>query len=128
MFTQVTKGIKVSVQTTFGGTFVKSHKMYYTFGYTVTIENLGKDPVQLMTRHWEIFDALKATETVDGEGVVGRNPVIKPGDTHTYTSGCLLASTIGAMRGYYQMVNLTDVRAFKVEIPTFKFAAPSAIN
>lgn len=128
MFTQVTKGIKVSVQATFEDTFFKNYRMYYTFGYTVTIENLSKNTVQLMARHWDIFDALKVTEIIDGKGVMGRTPVIKPGETHTYSSGCLLASPIGAMRGYYQMVNLDDVRAFKAEVPTFKLVAPFVIN
>ncbi|WP_375323733.1 Co2+/Mg2+ efflux protein ApaG [Flagellimonas sp. GZD32] len=128
MFTQVTKGIKVSVKTSFEGTFFKNYKMHYAFGYTITIENLTKDNVQLMARHWDIFDALKDMETIDGEGVIGRKPVIKPGKSHTYSSGCLLASPVGAMRGHYEMVNFTNAEEFKVDIPTFKFAAPFAIN
>ncbi len=128
MFTQVTKGIKVSVQTTFEGTFFKNYKVHYAFGYTVTIENQSKNTVQLTARHWDILDSLKELETIDGEGVIGRKPVIKPGKSHTYSSGCLLASPIGAMQGYYHMVNLATSEEFEVEIPTFKFAAPFAIN
>nr|WP_297783025.1 Co2+/Mg2+ efflux protein ApaG [uncultured Allomuricauda sp.] len=128
MFTQVTKGIKVSVSTTFEGTFFKNYKVHYAFGYTITIENQGKDTVQLTARHWDVFDALKEMETVDGEGVIGRKPVIKPGKSHTYSSGCLLASPVGAMRGHYDMVNFTNAEEFKVLIPTFKFTAPFAIN
>ncbi|MBR9855513.1 MAG: Co2+/Mg2+ efflux protein ApaG [Algicola sp.] len=128
MFTQVTKGIKVSVNTTFEGTFFKNYKVHYAFGYTVTIENLGKDTVQLTARHWDVFDALKEMETVDGEGVIGRKPVIRPGKSYTYSSGCLLASPVGAMRGHYYMVNFSNAEEFEVEIPTFKFAAPFAIN
>ncbi|MEM9647872.1 Co2+/Mg2+ efflux protein ApaG [Flagellimonas flava] len=128
MFTQITKGIKVSVQTSFEGTFFKNYKMHYAFGYTITIENQSKDAVQLTARHWDIFDALKEMETVDGEGVVGKKPVIKPGKSHTYSSGCLLTSPIGAMRGHYEMVNFSSTEEFEVEIPTFKFSAPFAIN
>ncbi len=128
MFTQVTKGIKVSVSTSFEGTFFKNYKVHYAFGYTITIENQSKDTVQLTARHWDVFDALKEMETVDGEGVIGRKPVIKPGKSHTYSSGCLLASPVGAMRGHYEMVNFTNAEEFKVEIPTFKFMAPFAIN
>lgn len=128
MFTQVTKGIKVSVSTSFEGTFFKNYKVHYAFGYTITIENLSKDTVQLTARHWDVFDALKEMETVDGEGVIGRKPVIKPGKSHTYSSGSLLASPVGAMRGHYNMVNFTNAEEFQVEIPTFKFAAPFAIN
>ncbi|AWX45342.1 Protein ApaG [Flagellimonas maritima] len=128
MFTQVTKGIRVSVQTTFEGTFFKNYKMHYAFGYTITIENQTKNTVQLTARHWDIFDALKEIETVDGEGVIGKKPVIKPNKSHTYSSGCLLASPIGAMKGHYNMVNLASSEEFEVNIPTFKFAAPFAIN
>ncbi|WP_127138422.1 Co2+/Mg2+ efflux protein ApaG [Flagellimonas oceanensis] len=128
MFTQVTKGIKVSVRTSFEGTFFKNYKVHYAFGYTITIENQSTDTVQLTARHWDVFDALKDIETIDGEGVIGRKPVIKPGKSHTYSSGCLLASPVGAMRGFYQMVNFSNAEEFEVEIPTFKFAAPFAIN
>ena len=128
MITQVTKGIKVSVQTTFEGTFFKNYKMHYAFGYTITIENQGKEAVQLTSRHWDILDSLKDLDSIDGEGVIGKKPVIQPGASHTYSSGCLLASPIGAMKGYYTMVNLNSTEVFDVDVPTFKFAAPFALN
>ena len=121
MITQITKGIKVSVKTTFEGTFFKNYKMHYAFGYTITIENQSKDIVQLTARHWNIFDSLKEMEIVDGEGVIGKKPVIKPSKSHTYSSGSLLASPIGAMNGFFQMANLSSSEEFLVEIPTFKF-------
>jgi ApaG protein len=128
MITQITKGIKVTIQTTFEGTFFKNYKMHYAFGYTITIENQSKDTVQLVSRHWDIFDSLKELETIDGEGVIGKKPVIKPGKSHTYSSGCLLASPIGAMKGHYNMMNLTSEENIEVEVPTFKLAAPFALN
>lgn len=128
MITQVTKGIKVSIQTTFEGTFFKNYKMHYAFGYTITIENQSKDTVQLVSRHWDVFDSLKEQETIDGEGVIGKKPVIKPGKSHTYSSGCLLASPIGAMKGHYNMMNLSTSQHIEVEVPTFKLAAPFALN
>lgn len=128
MVTQVTRGIKISVQTNFEGTFYKNYKMHFAFGYRVTIENQSKDSVQLVSRHWKIMDALNKTEIVDGEGVIGKKPVLKPGESHTYSSGCLLTSPIGAMRGYYNMVNFTSTRKFRVVVPTFKLSAPFAIN
>ncbi|MBT8187013.1 MAG: Co2+/Mg2+ efflux protein ApaG [Croceitalea sp.] len=128
MITQITKGIKVSIQTTFEGTFFKNYKMHYAFGYTITIENQSKETVQLTARHWDILDSLKEMETIDGEGVIGKKPVIRPGKSHTYSSGCLLASPIGAMRGYFNMVELATTEQFEVDVPTFKFAAPFAIN
>ncbi len=102
--------------------------MHYAFGYTITIENQSREKVQLISRHWDIFDSLKELETVDGEGVIGKKPVIRPGKSHTYSSGCLLASPIGAMQGYYNMVDLSSAETFEVEIPTFKFSAPFALN
>ncbi|MCM4168621.1 Protein ApaG [Arenibacter antarcticus] len=128
MITQVTKGIKISVNTSFEGTFFKNYKMHFAFGYTITIENQSKAPVQLTSRHWQIYDSLNDLEILDGEGVIGKKPVIKPGDSHTYSSGCLLTSTIGAMKGHYNMVTLTNSEKFRVYIPTFKFSAPFALN
>lgn len=128
MVQQVTNGIKISVETTYEGSFYKNYKMQYAFGYTVTIENQSKDSVQLNARHWEILDALNNIEIVSGEGVVGKKPVLKPGESHTYTSGCLLTSPFGAMQGHYSMVNFTTSKYFKVTIPTFKLSAPFAIN
>ena len=128
MVQQVTKGIKISVETTFEGSFYKNYKIQYAFGYTVTIENQSKDSVQLNARHWEILDALNNVETVSGEGVIGKKPVLQPGESHTYTSGCLLTSPFGAMQAHYSMVNFTTTKKFQVTIPTFKLSAPFAIN
>ncbi|BCY27428.1 Co2+/Mg2+ efflux protein ApaG [Flavobacterium okayamense] len=128
MVTQITKGIKISVLTGFEGTYFKNHKIHFAFSYEVTIENQSKDSVQLKSRHWEIYDALNNKEIVDGEGVVGKKPVLKPGEKHTYTSGCLLSSPIGAMKGFYEMVNFTSTKNFQVIIPTFKLSAPFALN
>lgn len=128
MVQQITKGIKISVETTFEGSFYRNYKIQYAFGYKVTIENQSKDSVQLQSRHWEILDALNNEEIVDGEGVIGKKPVLKPGESHTYTSGCLLTSPFGAMQGYYTMVNFTTTKKFNVDIPTFKLSAPFAIN
>ncbi|MEZ4797376.1 MAG: Co2+/Mg2+ efflux protein ApaG [Flavobacteriaceae bacterium] len=128
MVQQVTKGIKISVETNFEGTFYKNYKVHFAFGYMVTIENQSKDTVQLNSRHWEILDALNNTEFVDGEGVIGKKPVLKPGESHTYTSGCLLTSPFGAMQGHYNMVNLNNTSKFKVTIPAFKLSAQFALN
>ena len=128
MVTQITKGIKISVLTCFEGSYFKNYKIHFAFSYQITIDNQSKDSVQLTSRHWEIYDALNNKEIVDGEGVVGIKPVIKPGESHTYSSGCLLASPIGAMNGFYNMVNFTSTKNFKVIIPTFRFSAPFALN
>lgn len=128
MVQQVTKGIKISVETNFEGTFYKNYQIQFAYGYKVTIENQSKDSVQLFARHWIIQDALNNIEIVSGEGVIGKKPVLKPGESHTYTSGCLLTSPFGSMSGHYNMVNFTTTKKFKVAIPSFKLSAPFALN
>jgi len=128
MVTQITRGIKISVLTSFEGTYFKNYKIHFAFSYEITIENQSKDSVQLNTRHWEILDSLNENEIVDGEGVIGKKPVLKPGETHTYNSGCLLSSPFGAMSGYFNMINFTTTKTFKVIVPTFKLSAPFALN
>jgi ApaG protein len=128
MVSQITQGIKISVSTSFEGTYFKNHRIQFAFSYHITIENQSKDSVQLNTRHWEIYDSLNDLEIVDGEGVIGKKPVLKPGEKHTYSSGCLLSSPFGAMKGYFSMVNFTTTTNFKVYIPTFRLGAPFALN
>jgi ApaG protein len=128
MVTQITRGIKISVLTTFEGTYFKNHKMHFAFSYEITIENHSKDSVQLMSRHWEIYDALNHKEIVDGDGVIGKKPVLKPGETYTYSSGCLLCSPFGTMKGHFNMVNFTTTKAFRVIVPAFKLNADFALN
>lgn len=128
MVSQITRGIKISVKTSFEGTYFKNYKIHFAFSYEITIENNSKDSVQLNSRHWEIFDSLNDIEIVDGEGVIGQKPVLKPGDSHTYSSGCLLASPHGSMRGFFNMVNFTSTKNFRVIVPTFRLSAPFALN
>ena len=128
MVTQITRGIKISVLTSFEGTYFKNYKLNFAFSYQITIENHSKDSVQLISRMWEILDSLNDKETVIGEGVVGKKPVLKPGESHTYKSGCLLSSPFGAMRGYFNMINFTSTKNFKVIVPSFKLSTPFALN
>lgn len=128
MIQQVTSGIKISVETNFEGTFYKNYKIHSAFGYCITIENQSKDCVQLNSRFWKIKDALNDTVIVQGEGVIGKKPVLKPGESHTYRSGCLLTSPFGSMSGHYNMINFTSTKRFKVTIPSFKLSAPFALN
>jgi len=128
MVSQITRGIKISVKTSFEGTYFKNYKIHFAFSYEITIENHGKDSVQLTSRHWDIYDSLNDPETVDGEGVIGKKPVLKPGDSHTYSSGCLLSSPFGAMKGHFNMINFTSTRSFRVIVPSFKLSAPYALN
>ncbi len=128
MVQQITKGIKISVRTRFRGKALKNYKVFFAFSYEITIENQSNDSVQLNSRFWRIKDALNRNEIVRGEGVVGRKPVLKPGETHTYSSGCFLTSPFGAMKGHFNMINFTSTNRFKVLIPTFNLSAPFALN
>lgn len=128
MVQQVTQGIKISVKTEFDGTFYKNREMQYAFAYTVTIENQSKDTVQLTSRCWKIKDSLNKTQIVEGEGVIGQKPILKPGERHSYISGCLLHSPFGAMKGYYNMVNFSTAHKFRVSIPLFNLSAPFSMN
>ena len=128
MVSQITRGIKISVSTSFEGTYFKNYMIHFAFSYEITIENHSKDSVQLISRHWEIFDSLNDIEVVDGEGVIGKKPVLKPGEFHTYSSGCLLSSPYGAMKGYFNMINFTSTKNFKVIVPSFRLCATFASN
>ncbi len=128
MLQQVTSGIKISVETNFEGTFYKNYKINYAFGYKITIENQSKDVVQLDSRYWRISDSLNTIQIVQGEGVIGQKPVLQPGESHTYSSGCLLTSPFGSMSGYYNMINFSNSKRFKVFVPLFKLSAPFSLN
>ena len=121
MVQQVTRGIKIKVKQNFEGTFYKNYKIHFAFGYNVTIENRSKEIVQLNSRFWTISDSLNKDEQIEGEGVIGKKPVLKPGEIHTYNSGCLLLSPFGSMKGHYKMIDLATTRKFNVTIPSFKF-------
>lgn len=96
---------------------------HYVFSYTVTIANEGGETVQLRTRHWIITDGRGQIEEVKGPGVVGHQPVLKPGQAFRYTSGCVLKTPRGTMHGTYQMLR-DDGSAFDAEIAPFVLAAP----
>lgn len=102
--------------------------MQFAFAYTVTIENQSKDTVQLTSRRWKIKDSLNKTEVVEGEGIIGQKPILLPGEKHAYTSGCLLRSPFGAMKGHYTMINFTTTRKFNVSIPLFNLSVPFSLN
>jgi len=128
MVQQITKGIKISVKTKFEGVRYTNFCMQYAFSYEISIENYSKDAVQLISRSWRIFDSLKNTEIIDGEGVVGKKPILAPKQKHIYSSFCLLSSPMGAMSGFFRMINFTSTKEFKVYIPTFQLMIPAILN
>ncbi|HJW04535.1 MAG TPA: Co2+/Mg2+ efflux protein ApaG [Azospira sp.] len=99
----------------------------YVFAYTITVRNTGNVASQLISRHWLITDAEEQVQEVRGLGVVGHQPLLQPGESFEYTSGCSLTTPVGTMRGTYQMV-AEDGTAFEVEIPEFTLAAPRVLH
>ncbi|WP_299677352.1 Co2+/Mg2+ efflux protein ApaG [uncultured Tenacibaculum sp.] len=128
MFQQITKGIKISVKTAFNGTIYRGYMQHYAFSYFVTIKNNSKETVQLLERFWTIFDALNDTEYVEGEGVVGQMPIIKPNEEYNYRSNCFLLSSVGSMTGKYKMINTETLEEFLVNIPTFQLTTTPTLN
>lgn len=98
------------------------------FAYRVSIENQSEQTIKLLRRHWYVFDSNGSTREVEGEGVVGLQPVIEPGKTHQYVSGSHLKTEIGKMHGTYLMERVTDGKRFKVNIPEFPLIAPFKMN
>lgn len=128
MFYQITKGIKISVKTSYSGTMYRGHREYYAFSYFITIENKSKDTVQLTERFWTIFDSLNDKEFVEGEGVIGQTPILHPNDSYNYKSNCFLTSSVGSMNGFYKMINIETKEEFMVTIPTFQLTTTPTLN
>ena len=128
MVQQITNGIKISVKTNFEGTRYQNYRLNYLFSYEVVIENQSNDSVQLISRRWHIFDSLNDIEIVEGEGVIGKKPILAPKAKHRYNSFCSLTSPIGSMSGFYNMINFTTTEKFKVYIPTFQLMIPAILN
>jgi len=123
MITLITEGISVSIEVTYQAEFSNPNQHHFVFTYKVTIENRSSSTFQLMSRKWEIFDAAESPKTVEGYGVVGQQPILEPGESHTYVSGCNLKSGLGKMKGFYFMEKLSDGSIIKVTVPEFQMIA-----
>jgi ApaG protein len=99
----------------------------YVFAYTITIQNLSDVPAQLLSRHWVITDANGKVQEVTGDGVVGEQPKLKPGETYRYSSGTVLETPVGAMQGSYRM-HTEDGIDFEAPIPPFTLAVPGMLH
>ena len=128
MVTEITKGIKVSVETEYQPSYSSPSQHHYVFTYRITILNGGEFTIQLKRRRWSIHDAGFLAREVEGEGVVGQQPVLEPGGVHSYVSGCNLKSGIGKMVGTYLMERIVDGTTFTVNIPEFSMVAPMRLN
>lgn len=128
MIEAITQGVKISVKPIFLGIQNRNKQEHFFFEYYIVIENISTDTIQLFSRHWEIYDSLSQTEIVEGEGVIGIQPVLESGQKHAYKSNCILLSNCGSMKGYYTMLNLTTKNTFNVEIPKFQLQTESILN
>lgn len=126
MTTAITKGIKVSVQPKFEGFSMPLKK--FVFSYEVTIENTSTETVQLLRRHWFIFDSTGSKNEVEGEGVIGQQPTLAPNESHQYSSWSPIYTEIGYMHGTFLMKRLRDNHLFKVTVPKFEFITPYRLS
>jgi ApaG protein len=128
MNTLITNGIAISVETFYqqAQSDVRSHK--YVYAYRVTIENKSGNTVQLLRRHWFICDSQGEKREVEGEGVIGLQPTLNPGESHQYVSWCPMSNDIGKMYGTFLMVTRPENKEFLVRIPEFKLIAPHRLN
>jgi ApaG protein len=123
MMDDSSQGVRVDVRPTFSLARSEPGEGTFVFSYRVEVENHGGGPVQLLFRHWRIHDAAGDDVEVDGEGVVGEQPILLPGEAHAYSSFCVLRSPVGFMEGYYTFQS-SDGARFRVAIPRFALQAP----
>jgi len=128
MTTKVTQGIKVSVETVYQDVYSDPGKQYFLFTYRIRIENKSDYDVQLLRRQWNIFDSISEKREVEGAGVVGQQPVLRPGEFYEYESACNLKSEFGKMSGLYTFERLADGNQFKVNVPEFSMQVPYRLN
>ena len=119
--------ISITVNTTYLAEQSDPSADRYVFAYTITIANSGTVAAQLISRHWIITDAENVTQEVKGLGVVGEQPLLRPGESFEYTSGTAMATPVGTMRGTYQMV-AEDGNKFEAEIPQFTLSMPRVLH
>lgn len=128
MAQQVTEGVSIMVEIFYQPAQSNALTSEHLFAYRITIENLSMHPLKLLSRHWHILDSNGTHREVQGDGVVGMQPMIKPGDSYQYTSGVNLQCEIGKMYGTYLMENLFNKKKFTVGIPEFRLVVPAKLN
>jgi ApaG protein len=128
MVQKVTEGVSITVETFYQPAQSNPLSSEYLFAYRITIENLGDVPVKLLRRHWQIVDSNGSCREVEGEGVVGQQPIIEPGNNYQYVSAANLRSDMGKMSGTYEMENMYNKKLITVTIPEFQLIAPFKMN
>ncbi|TXC78577.1 Co2+/Mg2+ efflux protein ApaG [Luteibaculum oceani] len=120
--------VKVSVQTAYQADQSNPTAPYFFFSYTIAIENHHNNPVKLLSRFWEIWDPGSENHFVEGEGVVGKQPTIEPGEDFQYSSFCHLRSPFGKMEGYYTFEDQITGETFFISVPALWFQYPIGLN
>jgi ApaG protein len=128
MISKISEGVEITVETFYQMGYSNPLNYEFMFAYQISIYNHNAFSVQLLNRHWNIYDSNGEQREVDGEGVVGEQPILKSGELYSYVSGCNLRTEIGKMQGYYTMENLNNKQHFKVKIPAFDLIVPSKLN
>lgn len=123
-----TNGITVRVEPTYQEKHSQPSAWRFIFSYRILIENNSPNTVQLLRRHWFIVEGNGEVREVEGEGIVGKQPVLRPGETHQYSSWCPIRSDLGKMYGSFLMIRTDTGDAFEVDIPEFKLVAPAKLN
>lgn len=123
-----THNIEISVEVKYWPQHSMPKENHYFFVYFISIRNKSDETVQLLKRHWDIFDSNGDKRLVEGDGVVGETPVLEPGQKFEYNSGCNLSSEMGYMKGFYTLIKLANGQEFNVEIPKFDLIVPSKMN
>lgn len=124
----VTEGIRISVETIYRPDYSSFNEGLFLFSYHITIENNSTRSVQLLERHWNIFDIHLKLRTIEGSGVVGQQPILLPSEQYSYSSACDFKSGIGWMKGFFTMKDIDDENIFKVTIPKFELYATHILN
>ncbi|MBS1743187.1 MAG: Co2+/Mg2+ efflux protein ApaG [Bacteroidetes bacterium] len=128
MNSKISGGVKIIVETYYQAEYSNPVNSEFMFAYKITIENNNEFSVKLLRRHWHIYDSNGSLREVEGEGVVGIQPIIAPGASYQYISGCNLRSEIGKMQGTYLLENQNNRKTFNVAIPSFEMHAPFKMN
>lgn len=128
MTSAITEGVKISVITEYQPEYSNPLQRHFVFSYRIRIENESDYTLHLRRRHWLIYDSNGTIREVEGEGVVGQQPLLEPGEFHEYTSACNLTTSLGKMAGTYQMERLMDGRMIAVQVPDFTLVAPFRLN
>ena len=128
MVSKISEGVEITIESFYQADYSNPASNEFMFAYRITIANHNNFSVKLLRRHWKIFDSIGEYKDVEGEGVVGVQPVMQQGQQFQYVSGCNLRSEMGRMVGTYEMENLNTKNIFEVKIPPFDLMAPLKLN